>query len=241
MKISRQIAIDGVAGSGKSTVGKYLANKLGCDFIDSGLLYRLATLILCNLRSFSADSIVIRNHAENERPEWISLFKEANISVDKGNLYINGKLVEPEKLHSKDVDELVSPVSTVKEIREFITDSLQKIAEEKDIVIVGRDIGTVVLPNAFLKVYLTATDEERASRRFKELIAKGAEVTYSDILANIRERDSIDSSREHSPLSVAPDAYVIDTTNLKVEEVIERIMTLLEGREYALRNTAHTW
>ncbi|MGC9125115.1 MAG: (d)CMP kinase, partial [Caldisericaceae bacterium] len=104
---------------------------------------------------------------------------------------------------------------------------------------VGRDIGTVVLSDATLKVYLTATDEERAARRFKELISKGVNVTYEEVLANIKERDLIDSSRTNSPLLVAKDAYVIDTTNLAVDEVVTSILQFLEGKLYAIRNSSH--
>jgi cytidylate kinase len=142
-------------------------------------------------------------------------------------------------LHSTEVDALVSPVSAIEGVRLIITDLLRSIALNKSIVMVGRDIGTVVLKDAFLKVYLAATYEERALRRFKELIGKGITISYREVLKNIRERDLIDSSRSYSPLSIANDAYVIDTTNLSVGEVVGKILSFLDGREYALRNSAY--
>jgi cytidylate kinase len=224
---NRQIAIDGGAGSGKTTVGKVLAQKLGYTFIDSGLFYRLAAYL------------IIENGFEKNKLKWVSVLRNANVLYSNGTIVVHGITLNDEILHSKVIDELVSPVSEIEEVRTIITNFLRKAALDKNVVMAGRDIGTVVLKDAFLKIYLTATDEERASRRFKELVSRGVNVRYSDVFKNIKERDLIDSSRIYSPLAIAKDAYVIDTTNLSVEEVIDRIDTYLEGREYALRNSSH--
>ncbi|MGB9694502.1 MAG: (d)CMP kinase [Caldisericaceae bacterium] len=227
MKNKIQIAIDGGAGTGKSTVGRALSEKLGFDFIDSGLLYRVAALI------------VLEKELTSDKAKWFSVLAETSISFSGENVIVDGKVLTPDELHSKAVDDLVSPVSEVDNVRTTVTSVLRRIADDKSIVMVGRDIGTVVLSDATLKVYLTATDEERAARRFKELISKGINVTYEEVLANIKERDLIDSSRTNSPLLVAKDAYVVDTTNLAVDEVVNSILQFLEGKLYAIRNSSH--
>lgn len=224
---NRQIAIDGGAGSGKTTVGKILAQKLGYIFIDSGLFYRVAAYL------------IIENGFEENKSKWVSVLRNANVSYNSGRIVVNGVNLDDRILHSKEIDELVSPVSEIEEVRTIITNSLRKVAFDKNVVMVGRDIGTVVLKDAFLKIFLTATDEERASRRFKELASKDINVSYSDVLKNIKERDFIDSSRVYSPLAIAKDAYVIDTTNLSADEVINMINNYLKGREYAIRSSSH--
>lgn len=220
---TRKIAIDGVASSGKSTVGRILAERLNYEFIDSGLLYRLATL-----------NAVLKGLKKEEYPLAVSDF---NVDIKDGKIFLNGNEVSLSKLRDKSIDVLVSPVSEDPAVREVITKELQRIADKSNVVMVGRDIGTVVLPNAFLKIFLTATLEERASRRFKELILKGVDTTYQEVYENLKMRDIIDSSRSVAPLTVPEDAYVIDTTNLTIDEVITLIMEFIKGKEYALRNS----
>ncbi|MGB9769364.1 MAG: (d)CMP kinase [Caldisericum sp.] len=220
---TRKIAIDGVASSGKSTVGRILAERLNYEFIDSGLLYRLATL-----------NVVLKGLKKEEYPLAVSDF---NVDIKEGKIFLNGNEVSLSKLRDKSIDVLVSPVSEDPAVREVITKELQRIADKSNVVMVGRDIGTVVLPDAFLKIFLTATLEERASRRFKELILKGVDTTYQEVYENLKMRDIIDSSRSVAPLTVPEDAYVIDTTNLTIDEVITLIMEFIKGKEYALRNS----
>ena len=225
-KENRSIAIDGDSGSGKSTVGKILAARLGFLFVDSGLLYRAATFI------------ITKEHKENEPALWTEIIKNSSIDMDSdGKVKINNTFVDIKDLRSEIVDKWVSPVSTVKEIRSVITNLLRKIASDRNVVMVGRDIGTVVLKDAFLKIYLTASLTERAKRRFIELTNKGEKIAFQDVLENLKKRDIIDSSRDIAPLTVAQDAVVIDTTDINVNEVVNKIIDFYKGREYAVRNS----
>ncbi len=223
---NRNIAIDGDSGSGKSTVGRSVASKLRFDFIDSGLFYRAATL-----------AIILSGNAENPK-KWVETMNNTEIEYENGKVIINGEETNIDKLRSREVDNLVSPVSTVPEIRSIITEMLRKVANKKNVVMVGRDIGSVVLKDAFLKIYLTATLEERANRRFKELVGKGIKTTFEEVLENLKNRDLIDSTRKTAPLVIPKDAYVIDTTEIGIEEVVKKIMDFYEAKEYAIRNNA---
>ncbi len=221
-----QIAIDGDASSGKTTVGKIVAKRLGYEFIDSGLFYRLATYL------------VIKEGLLKEKRKWIDAAKARQISYLEGRIVLDGAFFDAELLRSREVEDSVSEVSEAASIREFVTDLLRNIAEKRNVVMVGRDIGTVVLKNALLKVFLTATIEERARRRYNEFKQKGKEMDFEEVKYNIEKRDMIDSSRRIAPLSIAEDAFVIDTTGMTVEEVVSKVITFLEGRKYALRVTA---
>lgn len=221
-----QIAIDGDASSGKTTVGKIVAKRLGYEFIDSGLFYRLATYL------------VIKEGLLKEKRKWIDAAKARQISYLEGRIVLDGAFFDAELLRSREVEDSVSEVSESASIREFVTDLLRNIAEKRNVVMVGRDIGTVVLKNALLKVFLTATIEERARRRYNEFKQKGKEMDFEEVKYNIEKRDMIDSSRRIAPLSIAEDAFVIDTTGMTVEEVVSKVITFLEGRKYALRVTA---
>ena len=220
---TRQIAIDGVSSSGKTTVGKIVAERLGYEFIDSGLLYRLAT------------KIVLDKELPKER--YAEALNGVSVDIVNGKVIVDGSSFPIKLLRSKAVDELVSPVSEDPKVREEITDLLRQIASSKNVVMVGRDIGSVVLKDAFLKVFLTATLEERANRRFKELFLKGENITFEEVYENLKKRDIIDSTREIAPLKVPEDAYVVDTTMLSIEEVVILIFEFIKGKEYALRNT----
>jgi len=218
-----QIAIDGDAGSGKTTIGKILAEKLAFEFIDSGLFYRLATFL------------IIREGIQLDKRNWLKTLDTKIIEFVDDSFVVGGEKILNELLRSKEVEDLVSDVSKPVEVRDFITNSLRKIASNLNVVMVGRDIGTVVLKDAFLKVYLTATIEERAKRRYEELLGKGFDVVFDDVIENLKKRDLMDSSRENSPLAIALDAYVIDTTDISIQEVVEKIFLFLEGKKYALR------
>ncbi len=224
MKTNRNIAIDGDSGSGKSTVGKLLAQKLNFEFIDSGLFYRAATLA------------IIKGKAEREKEKWYDIIEKTPIEFESGNIIVSGIKVGLSELRSNKVDDLVSPVSAIPEIRAKITEKLRNVAKHKNVVMVGRDIGSVVLKDAFLKVYLTATLEERANRRFKELVNKGIRITFEEVLENLKKRDLIDSTRKVAPLKIPEDSYVVDTTGFGVEEVVSKILQFYGGKEYALRN-----
>ncbi len=231
MKV-RHIAIDGVASSGKTTVGKILSKKLNYEFIDSGLFYRFATYRVIELNK---DPLL--GMAKLSKDKYKEALSGISIDFKDGKLYVDGLEFPLHLLRQQMVDELVSPVSEDASIRESITSILRNIASNKNVVMVGRDIGSVVLKDAFLKVFLTATLEERAKRRFKELIANGVETTFSKVYENLKLRDMVDSSRSIAPLIVPKDAYVIDTTDKTVEEVIELILTFMKAKEYALQHS----
>ncbi len=224
MSKNNAVAIDGDSGSGKSTVGKLVAEKLGYEFIDSGLLYRAATFVIIQFKK------------QNSRDEWVKIIEDTSFDLIENNIVINDKEMPLGNLRSKVVDALVSPVSTIVEVRNLVNKILRRIASNKNVVMVGRDIGSVVLKDAFLKIYLTASLRERANRRFKELVNKGVSITFEEVMQNLRNRDIIDSSRSVAPLLVAKDAYVIDTTNLSIEDVVGKILQFFRGKEYALRD-----
>ena len=218
----KQIAIDGDSASGKTTIGKILAKRLNFTFIDSGLFYRAATYI------------ILKNKIQRKKSKWIDLITKSQIKLKNNSIYIDGRKIQEDLLHLDDVDNLVSFVSTVREIRNLITRTLRESANEKNVVMSGRDIGTVVLKDAFLKIYLTATIEVRAERRFKELLEKGIKISFKKVFENLKNRDVIDSTRKDSPLSIANDAFVIDTTDIDEEEIVKKILLFMEGKEHAL-------
>lgn len=216
------VAVDGPAGSGKGTITKLVAEKLGLVYIDTGALYRCITLYM------------IRNNIGLEDKEKIQeMLKNINIELKKEDnldkVYLNGEDVSI-KIREKAVNELVSPVSTIGIIRENITDLSRKIAEGKKVIMEGRDIGTNVFPNAKIKIYLDATPEERANRRLKQNEEKGINISYKEILENVKYRDYTDSHRELSPLKQAEDAIYIDSTDMTIEEVTEKIIEIIKER-----------
>ncbi|MCD6106862.1 MAG: (d)CMP kinase [Caldisericaceae bacterium] len=223
MRKNKDVAIDGDAGSGKSTVGRLLADRIQFEFIDSGLLYRAFAYI-----------VLKKCAGKSNREEWVNIIQNIEFDLKGRVIYIDGKDVNEIELRKKEVDDLVSPVSTVKEIREIATEKLRKIADSKSVVMVGRDIGSVVLKNAFLKIYLTAPIKVRAKRRQKELFEKGADIAFEEVLDNLKNRDVMDSNRNISPLTIPQDAYVIDTNYLSPGQVVDKIIQFLKGREYAV-------
>lgn len=217
MKRGIIIAIDGPAGSGKSTTAKLLAQRLGYKYIDTGAMYRAVTLHWLR-KNLPLDENVVCNLL----PAITIDFHYVNGSL---RTFLNGEDVS-EEIRLPEVTKFVSPISTYKCVREFLVAQQRKIGSEGGIVMDGRDIGTVVFPNAELKVYLIASVDERTRRRLLELQQKGVDISPEEVRKQIVERDIIDSTREHSPLRKATDAIEIDTTNLTIEEQVEKIYRL---------------
>ena len=221
------VAVDGPAGSGKGTVTKLIGKKKNLIYIDTGAMYRCVTLYL------------IENNIDIKKIELIeksleNIKIELKIIDDNQEIYLNEKNVS-KVIRTEKVDKLVSPVSKIKCVREKLTNDQRKMAEDKDIIMEGRDIGTIVFPNADVKIYLDATPEERANRRYKQNIENGInDSTYSEILEEIKERDYRDSHRELSPLKQAEDAVYIDSSNMTIEEVVDKIIKIIEQREYKI-------
>jgi cytidylate kinase len=211
------IAVDGPAGAGKSTVAKQLAKALNFTYIDSGAMYR----------SFTLNLIENKVNIENEN-EVLDLLTNTDISFMGKKILVDNKDVT-KKIRSKEVDNLVSRISTIPEVRHILIANQRKISANKDVVMDGRDIGTVVFPNANIKIYLTADVEERAKRRTAENISKGIKINYEEILSEIKKRDTTDQDRVISPLRPAEDAILIDTTHKTVEEVVNEILAIMEG------------
>jgi cytidylate kinase len=224
------VAIDGHSSCGKSTMAKQLAQKLGYIYIDSGAMYRVVTLVALR-KGFIVDG-------KPDIQKVISELKNINISfkwdevLGKNTTFLNGENVEDE-IRQLEVSQNVSPISTIAEVRAEMVKQQRKNGKNKGIVMDGRDIGTVVFPDAELKIFMTASPEIRAQRRFLELTEKGEKVDFDEILKNVESRDKIDSTRAISPLKKAGDAIVLDNSNLsrddqlkwtisKVEEIINK-------------------
>lgn len=210
------IAIDGPAGSGKSTIAKELAKKLGILYVDSGAMFRAITYSLIQ------NSIELTNAAVLEHLHTISITLE--IQNGSQETFLNGTNVSVE-IRTKEVTSLVSLVSALPSVREWILVQQRIFAENNDLIMDGRDIGTVVFPNATYKFFLTASLEERAKRRTVEMNQKGLEVQMEMIQQEIEKRDALDSSRSLAPLQKASDAMEIDTTSLSIEEVSAIILS----------------
>lgn len=206
------IAIDGHSSCGKGTLAKNIAKELGYLFIDSGAMYRCVTLYLLR------NKIPLEQVKEN--PSLLSAI-DIEFRYDREKefyqTYLNGENVEDE-IRNMEVSNWVSQVSTIREIRDFLVEQQQMMGRNKGVVMDGRDIGTVVFPDAELKIFMTARPEVRAKRRYDELIAKGKDVNYDEVLMNILERDRIDSGREESPLKKADDAITLDNTDMTREQ-----------------------
>ena len=210
------IAIDGHSSCGKSTMAKDLAKKVGYIYVDTGAMYRAVTLYALRNGLFNEDDS-IREEELKEKMSDINISFKLNEETGKPDTYLNDELVEQD-IRTMEVSNRVSPIAALPFVREALVAQQQKMGEEKGIVMDGRDIGTVVFPNAEMKVFVTASAEVRAERRYKELIAKGMEADYDEILKNVQERDFIDSHREVSPLRQAEDALVLDNSNMTIPE-----------------------
>ena len=213
------VAIDGPAGSGKGTIAKRIADRLKLINIDTGAMYRC--IALESLRE---------NVALDEREKIIDISNKIKINLEEdGRVFLNGEDVSKE-IRSKEVSQIVSQVSSIVEVRLNMVKIQRQMAEGKRVIMEGRDITTYVFPNADVKIYLDASVEERAKRRFKEMQEKGQQMTYEEVLKNIIKRDENDRNKEIGSLQIAPDATIVDTTNLCVEEVEERIIEIIEKK-----------
>lgn len=210
------IAIDGFSSCGKSTMAKDLARRIGYVYVDTGAMYRSVTLFTLNHHLFNEDGSVKADQLEKLMPEVNISFK-LNTETGRPDTYLNGVCVEND-IRGMEVSSHVSPIAAIPFVREALVAQQQRMGGDKGIVMDGRDIGTTVFPNAELKIFVTASAEVRAQRRYDELKAKGAEANYDDILKNVQERDYIDTHREVSPLRKADDALELDNSHMTIEE-----------------------
>lgn len=217
------IAIDGYSSTGKSTVAKQLAKTLGYVYVDSGAMYRAVTLFAMRNRFIGKDFFYQKKLIE-KLPE-IQLTFHFNAEKGFAEMYLNGENVE-DKIRTLEVSNFVSQVAAVPEVRKKQVQQQYELGKTKGIVMDGRDIGTVVFPNAELKLFMTASAETRAKRRFEELQQKDEKVTYKEVLENVKLRDQIDTSRKDSPLIQAIDAVVVDNSKLTLDEQFKKILKL---------------
>ena len=215
------IAIDGPAGSGKSTIAKLVAKDMGLVYLDTGAMYRIVTLKALNER-------ILENDGLNELEKIKKLLDNLNIDIRGNGFYLDDVDVS-EEIRKPVVSENVSDVAAIREVREKMVDLQRKFSESKNVILDGRDIGTVVFPNADLKIFLVADAKERAKRRYRELIEKGENVEIEEIYENILKRDKIDSTRKESPLKKAKDAVEVDTTSKSIEEVKNEILRMVNS------------
>jgi cytidylate kinase len=210
------ISIDGPAGSGKGTVAKILSEQLGLHYLDSGAIYRMIALaaLHANLASNSIKSLLV-------------LIKKQQIEFKKNRAYLNGTDVT-DKIRTEQVSKFTSKIAVHRPIRTLMLNIQRNFLKPPGLVAEGRDMATVVFPNSTIKIYLNATQKERANRRYKQLITKGNNVNLADLTHEIELRDKRDSERQSSPLKVAADAHVIETDNLSIEQTVETIMKLIE-------------
>jgi len=220
------IAIDGFSSTGKSTVAKQLADYLDYLFVDSGAMYRAVTLFALRKGFLTEDQV--------DAPNLIACLAEIKLkfvknSEGKREIFLNNENVEKE-IRTLEVSEFVSPVSAISEVRKKLVEQQREMGEGQGIVMDGRDIGTVVFPNADLKIFMTASPEIRAQRRYDELLKRGDSITYQEVLENVTERDHIDSTREDSPLHQAEDAIVIDNSETNLEDQFHMLLQLAKDR-----------
>lgn len=221
------IAIDGFSSTGKSTLAKALAKSLGYIYIDTGAMYRAVTLFamrkgLISSKSFDEERLI-------ELLDTFDVHFEYNVAKGYADIYLNQENVE-ELIRNLEVSQFVSQIAAVSAVRKKLVQQQQILGKSKGVVMDGRDIGTVVFPDAELKIFMTASPEIRAERRFKELQEKNSAVVYEDVLRNVVERDQIDTSRKDSPLVKAEDAVEIDNSSLSREEQFDLILQLVKER-----------
>ncbi|MDA0176477.1 (d)CMP kinase [Mesoflavibacter profundi] len=219
------IAIDGFSSTGKSTVAKQLAKHLGYIYVDSGAMYRAVTLYTMQNGWIDKDHFDVIALVTNL--DKITISFKFNDQLGFAEVYLNGENVE-KQIRTLEVSSYVSKVAAIPEVRYQLVKQQHQMGKDKGVVMDGRDIGTVVFPNAELKLFMTASAETRAQRRYDELINRGDQVNYEDVLKNVRERDYIDSNRENSPLTKAEDAIEIDNSNLTLEQQFEKILSLVK-------------
>lgn len=224
------IAIDGFSSTGKSTVAKRLAKALGYVYVDTGAMYRAVTLFamqnaLITEKGFDQKSLVL--HLDK-----LNINFQFNQQLGFAEVYLNNTNVEKE-IRTLSVSSFVSQVAQIPEVRQKLVEQQHKLGKDKGVVMDGRDIGTVVFPNAELKLFMTASAEKRARRRYNELIQKGDAVNYNEVLKNVESRDLMDSTRKDSPLSMAKDAIKIDNSEMSLDEQYELVLKLAKQKIYS--------
>ncbi len=220
--MSTNVAIDGPAGAGKSTIAKAAAKKFGFIYVDTGALYRSIAYYVISHGTDVKDTSAVISMLNNITPELKYIDGVQHV-------FVNGEDVS-DKIRTPEVSMGASAVSAIPAVRDFLFELQQKIARENNVVMDGRDIGTVVLPNADLKIFLTASAEERARRRHKELTEKGESITFEEVLADVNQRDYNDSHREIAPLKQAEDAVLCDTTEVDLQGAIDMLCNIISER-----------
>ncbi|WP_248722854.1 (d)CMP kinase [Seonamhaeicola sp. ML3] len=218
------IAIDGFSSTGKSTIAKQLANYLGYVYVDSGAMYRAVTLYamredFINDNSFNVEGLV-------SRLEEVAISFLFNETLGFAEVYLNGENVEA-SIRTLEVSSFVSKVAAVTEVRKKLVSIQKQLGKDKGVVMDGRDIGTVVFPDAELKLFMTASAQTRAERRYLELLERGDKVVYENVLKNVQERDYLDSTRKDSPLVKAEDAIEIDNSHLSLKEQFDKVLNIV--------------
>jgi len=222
------IAIDGHSSCGKSTMAKDLARRVGYIYVDTGAMYRSVTLYALRHELFREDGTILEEQLQQQMPD-IHITFQLNAETGRPDTYLNGECVE-QLIRSLEVSNHVSPIAALPFVREAMVAQQQQMGKDKGVVMDGRDIGTVVFPDAELKVFVTASAEVRAQRRYDELQQKGMPADFDDILKNVQERDYIDSHREVSPLRQADDALLLDNSNMTIPEQNEWLMQRFQER-----------
>lgn len=221
------IAIDGFSSTGKSTIAKQLAKKIEYIYVDTGAMYRAVTFYAMKQNYISNTHFDVQNLIDDLQN--ISLSFIFNEKVGFAEVYLNNTNIEAE-IRTIEVSRLVSKIATISEVRKKLVSEQQEMGKDKGIVMDGRDIGTVVFPNAELKLFITAAADKRATRRYKELSERGDNVSFEEVLRNVQQRDYIDTTREDSPLVLAKDAIEFDNSNMNLEEQFNHIIKLVNEK-----------
>lgn len=227
------IAIDGYSSCGKSTIAKDLAKELSYEYIDTGAMYRALTLYLLNNGILNEAGEFV--YDPKEFLDEVKISFENNLETGVSEVLLNGENVEG-MIRNMRVSKVVSKVSAIKEVREKLVKQQMEMGEDKGVVMDGRDIGTVVFPNAELKLFMTADTDVRAKRRYDELRRKGQEISLENVKKNLQQRDYIDTTREESPLVRAEDAIILDNSELNLEQQLNYVVHLAQSEIFTLNN-----